>query len=258
MIKQASKIADRIKLSPEKLKEMTVYEWMDSVRDRGHLVISLTEGEIFGTKYITDMIEFKDIQSLGRPDIKVGDLDHEGATIWIRAKENPELATLLFAERGHDIDADPEETAHKGRHTGNFRDQLLPGVIEAGKASWVLDMFGDFRYFRSLKDMIDWLGTIGDVVEVDDEEDILGQEEVLRSATNVVPLGRRQNTDFQDQNESDDKLSDNIPALDNPVYPSAIIGDSAIPLQGQFHESEYKDDNYVGNTWKALINSYYS
>ena len=63
---------------------------------------------------------------------------------------------------------------------------------------------------------------------------------------------------YFDENSNIDGQSDNIPVTNSPIYPSAIIGDSATPLMGQFPETEYKDDNYVGNTWKALINSYYS
>lgn len=99
------------------------------------------------------------------------------------------------------------------------------------------------------KDRGNMASTKEDVVDLLKELDILLSEKIEDSGDDSGD-GHSLNIEID--------LSDNIPVLDSPVYPSAIIGDSATPLQGQFHESEYKDDNYVGNTWKALINSYYS
>jgi len=48
----------------------------------------------------------------------------------------------------------------------------------------------------------------------------------------------------------------NIPLNGSPLYPRIYVGDSAKPLGGQFHESEYVDDN-ISRTWTGLLTSYY-
>lgn len=48
----------------------------------------------------------------------------------------------------------------------------------------------------------------------------------------------------------------NIPLSGSPLYPRIYVGDSAKPLQGQFHESEYVDDN-ISRTWTGMLTSFY-
>ncbi len=48
----------------------------------------------------------------------------------------------------------------------------------------------------------------------------------------------------------------NMPINSSPLYPRIYIGESAKPLQGQFNQSEYVDDN-ISRTWTGLMTSYY-
>lgn len=63
-----------------------------------------------------------------------------------------------------------------------------------------------------------------------------------------------------DQDDEDYELEEessvNIPLSGSPLYPRIYVGDSAKPLQGQFNESEYVDDN-ISRTWTGLLTSYY-
>jgi len=54
----------------------------------------------------------------------------------------------------------------------------------------------------------------------------------------------------------DEESSVNIPLSGSPLYPRVYVGDSAKPLQGQFNESEYVDDN-ISRTWTGLLTSFY-
>ena len=56
--------------------------------------------------------------------------------------------------------------------------------------------------------------------------------------------------------EEEDDSSVNIPINGSPLYPRVFVGESAKPLQGQFHESEYVDDN-ISRTWTGLLTSFY-
>lgn len=58
-----------------------------------------------------------------------------------------------------------------------------------------------------------------------------------------------------EEGEEDEEASVNIPLNGSPLYPRIFTGDSAKPLMGQFHESEWVDDN-ISRTWLGLM-SYY-
>ena len=57
------------------------------------------------------------------------------------------------------------------------------------------------------------------------------------------------------EDQEDDESSVNIPISGSPLYPRIFTGDSALPLQGQFPESEYVDDN-ISRTWTGLLSFY--
>jgi len=68
---------------------------------------------------------------------------------------------------------------------------------------------------------------------------------------------------FFDEDDSIDDIEDdnleesiNMPLGGSPVYPRIFIGDSSKPLQNQFNESEYVDDN-ISRTWTGLLTSFY-
>lgn len=56
-------------------------------------------------------------------------------------------------------------------------------------------------------------------------------------------------------NDEFDESSVNIAFSGSPLKPHIFTGDSAKPLQGQFHESEYKDDN-IHDTWLGIMSFY--
>ena len=66
---------------------------------------------------------------------------------------------------------------------------------------------------------------------------------------------------FEEEVEEEEDIeseedSVNIPLSGSPLYPRIFVGDSAKPLQGQFPESEYIDDN-ISRTWTGLLTSFY-
>ena len=61
--------------------------------------------------------------------------------------------------------------------------------------------------------------------------------------------------DLEESKEDEEKSSVNIPLSGSPLYPRVYVGDSAKPLMGQFHESEYMDDN-ISRTWLGLLTSF--
>ncbi len=62
--------------------------------------------------------------------------------------------------------------------------------------------------------------------------------------------------EIEEEEVEDQESSVNIPLSGSPLYPRIYVGDSAKPLQGQFHESEYVDDN-ISRTWTGLLTSFY-
>lgn len=60
----------------------------------------------------------------------------------------------------------------------------------------------------------------------------------------------------ENNDNSEEESTFNIPLNGSPLYPRIYIGDSAKPLSGQFSESEYIDDN-VSRTWTGLLTSFY-
>lgn len=60
----------------------------------------------------------------------------------------------------------------------------------------------------------------------------------------------------EDEEDVEVSSSFNAPLSGSPIYPRIFVGDSAKPLQGQFHESEYVDDN-ISRTWTGLLTSFY-
>lgn len=56
--------------------------------------------------------------------------------------------------------------------------------------------------------------------------------------------------------EENNESSVNIPLSGSPLYPRIYVGDSSKPLQSQFDESEYVDDN-ITRTWTGLLTSFY-
>ena len=53
-------------------------------------------------------------------------------------------------------------------------------------------------------------------------------------------------------NQADDIESANIPLQGSPVYPRIFWGESTKPLNGQFPESEYVDDN-IHRSYQGLL-----
>lgn len=62
--------------------------------------------------------------------------------------------------------------------------------------------------------------------------------------------------ELDDLEEPSEESNANIPLDGSPLYPRIYVGDSAKPLQGQFNQSEYVDDN-ITRTWTGLLTSYY-
>lgn len=60
----------------------------------------------------------------------------------------------------------------------------------------------------------------------------------------------------EEEIDIDEESSVNIPIDGSPLYPRIYVGDSALPLQGQFNQSEYVDDN-ITRTWTGILTSYY-
>lgn len=59
-----------------------------------------------------------------------------------------------------------------------------------------------------------------------------------------------------EEEDDSDGESFNLPLSGSALYPRIYTGDSAIPLMGDFHESEYKDDN-ITRTWNGILTSFY-
>ncbi len=58
------------------------------------------------------------------------------------------------------------------------------------------------------------------------------------------------------EEEELDETAFNLPLDGSPLYPRVFFGDSTKPLNGQFDESEYIDDN-ISRTWTGLLTSIY-
>lgn len=61
---------------------------------------------------------------------------------------------------------------------------------------------------------------------------------------------------YEEEEEPEEGETFNLPLDGSPLYPKVYIGESAKPLQGQFNQSEYIDDN-ITRTWTGLLNSFY-
>ncbi len=56
--------------------------------------------------------------------------------------------------------------------------------------------------------------------------------------------------------EDSDEVATNLPLAGSPLSPRIYLGDSSKPLNDQFNQSEYIDDN-ISRTWTGLLNSFY-
>lgn len=87
---------------------------------------------------------------------------------------------------------------------------------------------------------------------LDDEIIAYQEDEDLQSLDGGSVLQEKEEPEEGDSHES----SVNIPLSGSPLYPRIFVGDSAKPLQGQFPESEYVDDN-ISRTWTGLLTSFF-
>jgi hypothetical protein len=72
----------------------------------------------------------------------------------------------------------------------------------------------------------------------------------------IIAYKEEEEDTLEEEGDAEEESSVNIPLSGSPLYPRIYVGDSAKPLQGQFHESEYVDDN-ISRTWTGLLTSFY-
>lgn len=80
-----------------------------------------------------------------------------------------------------------------------------------------------------------------------------------KNTENIVYEYSEEDEDIESCEENQDSEEDDLddfPVSGSPLYPRIYTGDSARPLSNQYPNSEYVDDNLVGNAWSGVL-SYY-